>query len=107
MPRIKIELVGLKNHKLKLPEGMDILTSLCMNWLIQEIIDDNGDKNNEVSDLCENLNMLYINIDSTLHDCCDMDPSDCNFDDYIDDYQKQHNSMTVNGTNGKHLLFNY
>lgn len=95
LPRIQIELVGLKNHKFKLPEGIDTLTELCMNWLVDELVENKGEKDqkHDLVDLCEHLNMLYLNSDSTLHDCCDMDSSDINFDDYIDDYKKRHNVL--------------
>lgn len=104
LPRIKIELVGLKTHKYKLPENIEALATLCMNWLVEELMPKSGE-HSDLNHLCEHLNMLYINNDSTLHDCCDMDAGDSNFDDYIDDYQKLHhvlntNVLTVNG-NGK------
>ena len=59
-----------------------------MNWLIEELVDKHE---HTLNDLTSHLNMLYMNThDQTLHDCCDMDSSDCNFNDYINDYQKQH-----------------
>jgi hypothetical protein len=61
LPRIQIELVGLKRHKLKLPESVDVLTSMCMHWLEQELAENGGERKGEVSALCESLNMLYIN----------------------------------------------
>lgn len=79
---------------------MDVLNEMCMNWLEQELVEKNGERMNDLTSLCENLNMLYVNSDSTLHDCCDMDVGDCNFDDYIDDYKKQRNSLNQN-MNGK------
>ena len=88
LPRINIELIGLKPNKCKLPNNITYLTQLCMNWLVEEL---NEKNENSINDLCNNLNMLYMNsIDQTLHDCCDMDTSDTNFSDYINDYQKQH-----------------
>lgn len=96
LARIQIELVGLKRHKLKLPESVDVLTEMCMSWLVKELMEKNGERCADVGSLCEHLNLLYINeIDATLHDCCDMDTIDCNFDDYIDDYQKQRNLLNI------------
>ena len=99
LPRIQIELVGLKNHKLKLPDGIDHLTELCMNWLVDEVVKESptGEKKHELSELCENLVMLYLSNDSTLHDCCKMEQTNLHFDDYIDDYQKRHNSLSIKG----------
>jgi len=86
LPRINIELVGLKEIKYTLPNNMLQLTQLCMNWLVKELKRGIG-----MNTLCDNLNMLYMNqIDHTLHDCCDMESSNTNFNDYVNDYQKQH-----------------
>lgn len=95
LPRIQIELVGLRSHKLKLPDGMDTLTTMCMNWLVEELSEDKQGK--ELSELYENVNMLYMNSDSSLYDCCYMDSTDPNFDDHIDDYQKHHNASNTLG----------
>jgi len=90
LPRINIELVGMKSNKYKLPESILYLTELCMNWLFNELTDKQPDQN--LGDLCDHLRMLYMNsTDHTLHDFCDMDSSDCNYTDYINDYQKHHN----------------
>lgn len=100
LPRIQIELVGLsKNQKLRLPDGIDTLTDLCMNWLVDEVVKESpaGEKKHELSELCENLVMLYLSNDSQLHDCCKMEPSNANFDDNIDDYQKRNNSLGIKG----------
>lgn len=98
LPRIQIELVGLKNHKLRLPDGIDTLTELCMNWLVNEVVQESSvtdKKTHDLPELCENLIMLYFSNDSTLHDCCKMEPSDSNFDDNIDDYQKRNNHLGI------------
>lgn len=97
LPRIRIELVGLKSNKLKLPDGIDTLTGLCMNWLVDEVVKESptGEKKHELSELCENLVMLYMSNESQLNDCCQMEPSNANFDDNIDDYQKKNNSLGI------------
>jgi influenza virus NS1A-binding protein len=98
LPRINIELVGLKEIKYTLPDNMLQLTQLCMNWLVKEL-----KRGINMNTLCDNLNMLYMNqIDHTLHDCCDMESSNSNFNDYVNDYQKQH---LVNGN--LHTLHNH
>ena len=60
LPRIQIELVGMRRHKQlnQLPESVDALTEMCMNWLALEL---STERMNSVASLCENLNMLYIN----------------------------------------------
>lgn len=99
LPRITIELVGLKQNKAKLPDNIVVLTQLCMNWLVDELVDKND---HTLTDLCDNLSMLYMNTnDHTLHDCCDMDSSDTNFTDQINDYQKKHSTLGVSN-NGMH-----
>lgn len=103
LPRIQIELVGLKEHKIKLPESIDLLTEMCMNWLIEETIEKNGVTKREFSELCEKLNMLYLYNSNTLHDCCDMDSMNSNFDDYVDDYQKRYNDLNSFGSQANHL----
>jgi len=75
-----------------------------MNWLVNELVNDNKQSNesqHNLTDLCGHLNMLYMNVnDQTLHDCCDMDSSDCNYSDYINDYQKHHSlNHKINGGN--------
>lgn len=107
LPRINIELVGLKPTRCKLPNNIHELTELCMSWLVNEVV---HKKTQNVNDLCDNLNMLYINRDDQmLHDCVDMDTSDANFNDYIDDYQKKHNltahpaSLANNNGNGNNI----
>ena len=81
-----------------------------MNWLVNELnVNDKqhhhhhneSQHNNNLTDLCGHLNMLYMNVsDQTLHDCCDMDSSDCNYSDYINDYQKHHSlNHKSNGSN--------
>ncbi len=99
MPRVNIQIVGLPLNKCKLPENLASLTQLSMNWLIEELVDKHE---HILNDFTNNLNMLYMNAhDQTLHDCCDMDSSDCNFNDYINDYQKQHSTgSSTTGTNG-------
>lgn len=70
-----------------------------MNWLVDEVVKESpaGEKKHELSELCENLVMLYLSNDSQLHDCCKMEPSNANFDDNIDDYQKRNNSLGIKG----------
>lgn len=98
LPRISIELVGIKRNKAKLPENIVNLTQMCMKWLICQL----SEKINcDFNYLCDNLNMLYMNAnDQTLHDCCFMDCSDTNYTDYINDYQKMHNQSI-----GKFYIF--
>ncbi len=93
LPRINIELVGLKSTSVhRTIENLDELNQLCMAWLISELLEKQTLK---LSDLCDNLNMLYMNkMDNTLHDCCDMNSSDCHFNDHINDYQKTHCNFT-------------
>lgn len=123
LPRINIELVGLPSNKSKLPENIVFLTQLCMNWLVNELIDKKqaavngggggGETPTQVSsttasngaihslnELCDHLTMLYMNSqDHTLHDCCDMEATDDNFTDYINDYQKKCNaSCAINAS---------
>jgi hypothetical protein len=97
LPRINIELVGMPRttkSSIRAIDNMNELNQLCMNWLIDELIEK---KNVQLNDLCDNLNMLYMNnMDHTLHDCCDMNSSDCNFNDHIDDYQKKHSASLNN-----------
>jgi hypothetical protein len=107
LPRINVELVGLRAHNLKLPDNILSITQLCMSWLVDELVTTKragagvGSNVNvslvshhTLDDLCNNLNMLYINgKDHTLHNCCDMNPSDANFSEYIHDYQLQHGSL--------------
>lgn len=86
LPRVNIELVGL--GKFALPNSLNDITGMCMNWLVDVT---QTRKSHTLNDLCDNLNLLFMNsIDHTLHDCCEMDISDINFNDYIDDYQKKH-----------------
>lgn len=98
LPRISIELVGIKRNRAKLPENIVNLTQMCMKWLICQL----SEKSNcDFNNLCDNLNMLYMNSnDQTLHDCCYMDSSDTNYTDYINDYQKMHSQ-----SNGKYNFF--
>jgi hypothetical protein len=107
LPRINIELVGLKPNKYRLPECTVYLTELCMNWLVNELVNEkqNNESQNNLTDLCGHLNMLYMNVtDQTLHDCCDMDSSDCNYSDYINDYQKHHSLNYKTNSNGTNSL---
>jgi hypothetical protein len=104
LPRVNIQIVGMSSNKCKLPESLSSFTQLSMNWLIEELVEKHD---HVLNDFTNNVNMLYMNAhDQTLHDCCDMDSSDCNFNDYINDYQKQHsaNACGTNsaGTNGGH-----
>ncbi|CAF0709971.1 unnamed protein product [Brachionus calyciflorus] len=95
LPRIVIELVGIKPNKAKLPDNIVALTHLCMNWLVDELCEKSD---HDLNYLCDNMSMLYMDSkDHHLHDCCDMDSSDMNFTDHINDYQKLH-SVTNNGT---------
>lgn len=94
LPRINIELVGFfkTNKSIKTIDNINELNQLCMNWLTNELIDK---QSMTFSDLCDHLNMLYMNnMDHTLHDCCDMNSTDCNFNDHINDYQKKHNHLS-------------
>ena len=106
LPRVNIELVGMNSHKYKLPDNLQALTQLCINWIVEELDTNNKSKNSEHSldYYCDNLNMLYMNNeDHTLHDCSDMDSTDANFNDNINDYQKQCmivNSQINGGLNG-------
>lgn len=98
LPRINIELVGL--GKSKLPNNLADLTQLCMKWLVDVV---QCRKNHNLNDLCDNLNMLYMNgNDHMLHDCCEMETTNVNFNDYIDDYQKKHNADTNENLNKQH-----
>ena len=98
LPRVNIQIVGLPSNKCKLPDNLNALTQLSMNWLIVELVEKHE---HVLNDFTSNLNMLYMNAhDQTLHDCCDMDSSDCNFNDYINDYQKQHSGSGLSSSNG-------
>jgi hypothetical protein len=123
LPRVNIELVGLPPNKAKLPDNIVVLTQLCMSWLVDELVERKylRSVSNEINgggpitststssaphyqsltELCDNLNMLYMNTnDQTLHDCCDMDSGDSNFTDHINDYQKRCQSNNNNNVFG-------
>jgi hypothetical protein len=125
LPRINIELVGLPPNKAKLPDNIVVLTQLCMSWLVDELVerkylrlassDINGapitptslssvPHHQSLTELCDNLNMLYMNEnDHMLHDCCEMDSGDSNFNDHIHDYQKRCHSNHNNNNNNNGL----
>ena len=102
LPRVNIELVGLKQPINKLPDNLNSLTQLCMNWLVDQYQQYSDDKESYLNDLCNHMNMLYIHkSDLTLHDCCDMDSSDVGFNDQIHDYQQSHQvNNLVSASNG-------
>ena len=112
LPRVNIELVGLAPNKAKLPDNMVVLTQMCMAWLVEELVErkylqtasaeisGTGSHHQSLTNLCDNLNMLYMNNnDHTLHDCSEMEASDLNFNDHVNDYQKKfHNNNNNNNT---------
>ena len=79
LPRINIELVGCSTDT---PER---LNELLLKWLLNNV----DEKQIFLKNLCENINILYLNNDKSLHDCCDMDSEDKNYSEYINDYQKK------------------
>ena len=102
LPRINIELVGMNCQKYKLPENLESLTELCMGWIVDDL-DPKKNPDQTLEHLCDNLNMLYMNNeDNTLHDCSDMDSDDANFNDNINDYQRQYTVVKdcLNGLRG-------
>jgi influenza virus NS1A-binding protein len=80
LPRMNIELVGCS------PDTTERLNDLLLKWLLNNV-----DENHQtiLKNLCENINILYLNDDKSLHDCCDMDSENKNYSEYINDYQKK------------------
>ena len=79
LPRVNIELVGY------CCDTTEILNDLLLKWLLNNV----DEKHEILNNLCENINILYLNDDKSLHDCCDMDSENKNYSDYINDYQKK------------------
>lgn len=137
LPRINIELIGLKSKLILINNEVnyDLLNNLVLKWLVQQFTSSapssrsvspsssptspktnaltannpaivtngsksppffmisNGEYEEILNNLSENINILYLNDDKSLHDCLDMDQTNKNYCDYINDYQKkaQHN----------------